>query len=453
VEFPKIPDIRFVNCPGARIAFQVFGDGPELLCVPGLYTNQHYQWDFSVTSRFFDRLASFARITEFDRRGCGLSERLSPDDLPPLEVLVSDIAAVQDAAGFGRCSVFGWMDGGAQAAVFAAFHPERVAHLILYCTSATGIADPDYPWQWSREEWAPYLAAIEEGWGTTEFLEKYLREWGSELDFDGDPRLVREAIAFYRAAGTGRSIAALERLFRETDIRGVLPSIKVPTLVLHRAEDALEQVDQARYIAKAIPNATLIELPGTASGVPWAGDQDALLEPIAQVLTGRATAARVDRVLSTVMFTDIVDSTRTASRLSDRGWGDVLGEHLARSRRSIELYHGRMVKNTGDGVLARFKGPASSVRCALEIRDSVADLGIAIRGGCHTGEVELVGDDVRGLAVHIGARVMSLAGANEVYVSSTVKDLTAGSGLRFEDVGEHELKGVPDRWRLYRATG
>jgi class 3 adenylate cyclase len=443
------PDIRFVRRPEAAIAYQVFGDGPDLLCMPGFVTNLEYQWQFALTARFFERLGSFARVAEIDRRGCGLSERVSPRDLPPMEVLIDDVCAVQDEAGFGQATVLAWADAAMQAMVFAAMHPERVGRLILFAASACGTAKPGYPWQWKEAEWESYLDEVARGWGTTEYFEELARDFLPSVA--RNPEHVRQLISFYRVGANASAAVTLERMYSRTDVRDVLPLIRVPTLLLHRVGDPVEDIGQSRYIASRIPDARLIELDGEDTGTPWAGDQSAALDAIEEFHTGRRAKLETDRILSTVMFTDIVDSTVMAAEIGDRRWSELLTESYTRSSNVIAGYGGKLVKTTGDGVVARFDGPARSVRCALEVCEAMRPLDLHVRGGCHTGEIQISGADIAGLAVHVGARIAAAARADEVLVSSTVRDLTAGSGIQFEDTGEHELKGVPDRWRLYRA--
>ncbi|HYM52387.1 MAG TPA: adenylate/guanylate cyclase domain-containing protein [Candidatus Dormibacteraeota bacterium] len=445
-----IPDIRYVRRDGVSIAYQMFGSGDvDLLCIPGFVSNLEYQWTFQPTAHFYQRLGSFARVTEVDRRGTGLSDRLSPDDLPPLEVLVEDLVAVMDDAGLGRATVFGFLDGSLQAILFAATYPQRTSALVLYGGTACGIGKPDYPWQWSREKWDKYLDRLAKGWGT----EAYLRElisW-SVPSLLKDEELVRQAISFFRFAANTSTAVALERLLSETDVRHVLSSIHVPTLVMHRTDDANEDVEGARQLARQIDGARFVELPGADSD-PYVGDSDAIVDEIEEFLTGARHVPELDRVLATVLFTDIVGSTEKAAELGDSGWLSLRDAHHERVRSQLSAFRGREIDTAGDGFLATFDGPARAVRCAQAIGSSVRALGLVIRAGCHTGEIELMGNRVGGIAVHIGARVAALAEPGEVLVSSTVKDLVAGSGLSFEDRGEHELKGVPDRWRLYSVA-
>ncbi len=385
-----------------------------------------------------------------DRRGTGLSDRFSPDAVPPLEDLVDDIAVVLDACGVDRAVVFGFEEAAAQCALFASSRPERVAGLILYAATAVGTQRPDYPWQWSDEAWSTYLAGVRDGWGTSEYARESMALFlPSHV---GDSRIERWWARFLRLAASPGSQLAMEEQLRITDIRSLLPSIGVPTLVMHRTDDAVEPVGQGRYIAGQIPGARYAELPG-ADHFPWAGDSDAIVDEIGRFLAElRDGEELTERVLATVLFTDIVASTERAAAMGDAAWTAVLARERELARREVDRFRGRFVTSTGDGLLAVFDGPARAVRCAQAIASSARLLGLEVRAGCHTGEIELLGDDVGGLAVHIGARVSALAGPSEVWASSTVKDLTAGSGLHFEDAGEHELKGVPDTWRLFRVT-
>jgi class 3 adenylate cyclase len=443
------PEIRYVRPGGVSIAYQVFGDGPDLLFVPGFVSNLEYQWEFRLTSRFFERLASFARVIELDRRGTGLSDRMSPNDLPPLEVLVQDLLAVLDAAGSKRAAVTGFLDGNFQAALFAATYPERTSALILYGSSACGLRQPDYPWAWTLEQWEEFLNDIANGWGT----EAHFREmfgWSAPSVLE-DEETLRQAMSFWRFAADTGAVLTLERLYMQTDIRRILPSIHVPTLVLHRTGDPTEEVEGARYLASQIPGARFMELPG-ADFAPWAGDQDEVLDEIEEFLTGVRRGPEPDRVLATVLFTDLVGSTEKAAQVGDRRWRELLDAHNHRVRSELIRFRGREIDTAGDSFLATFEGPARAVRCALAISEAVEGIGLQVRAGVHTGEVELMGDNIGGIAVHIGARVAALARPREVLVSSTVKDLVAGSGLDFEDRGFQPLKGVPDEWHLYAVT-
>lgn len=363
---------------------------------------------------------------------------------------MEDLLRVLDEVGSERAALAGFLDGGYHCSLFAATYPERTRALVLYGTSASGRWSPDYPWQWKPEQWDTFLAAMEAGWGTQTYADDLLRWYAPSAYEDESSR--RWWARYLWVSASPSSVVALERLYSQTDVRNVLPSIRVPTLVIHRRDDPAEPVGGARYIAREIPGAKYVELEGV-DNAPWAGDSDAIVDEMEEFLTGMRPVPEPDRVLATVVFTDIVDSTRRAAEVGDASWKRLLATHDERARLQIERHRGRYIDSTGDGLLATFDGPARAVRCAQAIRGSLRDVGLEIRAGCHTGEVELSGERVRGIAVHIGARVASLAAPSEVLVSQTVKDLVAGSGLVFEDAGEHELKGVPDRWHIYRVLG
>jgi class 3 adenylate cyclase len=314
--------------------------------------------------------------------------------------------------------------------------------------AASGAASDDYPWQWGDEEWNAYLRELADGWGTRAYAEQMVPVFQPGLA--ADEQHVTWWARFMRQSASPNSAEALERLWREIDVRPILPLIQAPTLVLHRTDDQVEVVEAGRDVAERIPGARFVELPG-GDDAPWTAAQDDVLDEVEHFLTGRRHAPDVDRVLATVLFTDIVGSTERAAELGDRRWSELLSAHHERVRGELERFRGREIDTAGDGFLATFDGPARAVRCAQAIVGSVRDLGIEVRAGVHTGEVELSDDGVRGLAVHIGARIGALAGPSEVVVSSTVRDLVAGSGLRFEDAGEHGLKGVPGSWRVFRV--
>jgi pimeloyl-ACP methyl ester carboxylesterase/class 3 adenylate cyclase len=444
-----LPETRYAKtADGLSIAYQVFGTGADLLFVPGYMSNLELNWDLPAYAGLLRRLASFSRVIALDRRGTGLSDRLSPDDQPPLEILMEDLGRVLDEVESERATVAGFLDGGYLCTLFAATHPERTRALVLYGTSASGKWSPDYPWQWKPDRWESFMGEMASGWGSQRFADDGLQWYAPSAYQDETTR--RWWARYQRLSASPGSAIALERLYSQTDVRHVLPSIRIPTLVLHRREDPAEPVEGARYIAREVPGAKYVELEGVDSP-PWAGDSSAIVDEIEEFLTGIRRAPEQDRVLSTVLFTDIVGSTEQLARIGDKPWKDLLARHDELSKAEVEQARGTFVDSTGDGVFAMFDGPARAVRCATAIGGAVRPLGIEIRAGCHTGEIELAGDAVRGIAVHIGARVAAMAGPSEVLVSSTVKDLVAGSGLTFEDAGEHELKGVPDRWHLYRV--
>ena len=444
-------EIRYARNGNVALAYEIIGDGPiDLVCLAPA-NNLEIVWENPLFARYLRRLASFARVVLMDRRGTGLSDRFSPEDLPPLEDLVDDIGVVLDAMGSKRAVLFGFSDAGSQCAMFAATRPERVVGLILYASAACGVQRPDYPWQWSEEAWQSWLKDVETRYGTAQFSQEWLPSYlPSHV---GDGRIERWMERHWRLAASPNSMLAIESVYnRHMDIRPLLPVIGIKTLVMHRTDDQIEPVGAGRYIADHIPAARFVELPG-GDHFPWAGDQDALIDEVERFMGEVLDSEEVsDRVLATVLFTDIVESTEKASMLGDMAWTALLARHDELARGEIERFRGRYINTTGDGLLATFDGPARAVRCAKAIAETSRPLGLEIRSGCHTGEVELVGDDVQGLAVHIAARVAALAGASEVWTSSTVRDLTFGSGISFEETGEHELKGVPSPWRLFRVA-
>jgi class 3 adenylate cyclase len=446
-----IPEIRFAKTGDVHIAYQVVGDGPvDLVFIHDWISNLELQWENPLHSHLLERLSSFSRLLLFDKRGSGLSDRTVDLNLFTWEVRTDDVRAVMDAAGSAQAIVFGHSDdGGTLAAFFAAAHPDRTRGLILFETRAKMLKAPDYPWGYERTGPAVWTAEREGFWGTDAYARRWLRELAPSVA--NDDRIVRWYARLLRQSASPGTEALFEQVTGTFDIRDVLPTIHVPTLVLHRADDRDIPIDAGRDLADRIPGARFVELPG-ADSYPWAGDQEPLLQEVEAFVTGSPPAATPDRVLATVLFTDVVGSTEKAVELGDAGWKQLLARHHEAVRAELERYRGREVATAGDGFLATFDGPARAVRCAQAITEAVRPLGLEVRAGVHTGEVELAGEDVRGIAVHIGARVGALAGPGEVLVSRTVKDLVAGSGLSFEDAGEHELKGVPDRWRLYRVV-
>ncbi len=446
-----VPPIRYAETPGGvHIAYQVVGDAPrDLVFVPGYFSNLRWQWELPSYARFLERLASFARLIVIDRRGTGLSDRFSPDDLPPLEDLADDLEVVLDAVGASSATLFGAEDGGAICSLFAASRPERSTALILYAM------DPGGPRIGRSEEegaalWEEVFRLVRTSWGTREFV-----RW--DTAYSAPSRLADEEFlgwfeAFIQLSASPSTAEALLRLYRQTDVRGILSTIAVPTLIIHRTEDRLIPVEFSRLVASTITGSQMVELPGDDHY--WVtGDNDAISDEIEEFITGVRHTAEHDRVLATVLFTDIVDSTAQSASMGDLAWRDIRDHHDRIVREQIARFRGREIKTMGDGFLATFDGPARGVRCAEVIAAGVRPLGIEIRAGLHTGEIALEGDDITGLGVVIAARVSAKAGPNEVLVSQTVKDLVAGSGLTFEDADEHELKGVPDRWRLYRVAG
>jgi pimeloyl-ACP methyl ester carboxylesterase len=442
------PQIRYARNGDVAIAYATLGAGPVDLVHVAASSNLEILWENPLLADFLRQLSEFSRVVVVDRRGTGLSDRYSVDDLPTLEELVDDLAAVLEDAGSDRPYLFGHSDAGSLCAMFAATRPDAVSGVILYATAARGTQAPDYPWQWTEEEWQAWLLGVRDSFGTRAWAAEVIAAFAPSLV--GDEAMLDWVARWWRLSCSPSALLAQERAFRDTDIRSLLPAIAVPTLVLHRRDDMVEPVGQARYLAGEIPRAELVELPG-ADHWPWAGDRRSVVAEIERFVrtVGRSETGVFDRVLATILFTDIVDSTARAADLGDSTWRVRRERHDRIVRSQISRYRGREVKTMGDGFLAIFDGPARGVTCAAEIVRSVASLDLQLRCGVHTGEVELDGDDVSGLAVAVGARIGALAQPGEVLVSGTVKDLVVGSDLAFADRGEHELKGVPGAWRLH----
>jgi class 3 adenylate cyclase len=429
-----------------NIAYQVVGDenaALDLVFVPGWVSHVEYMWEDPRIGHYLRRLASISRLIVFDKRGTGLSDRAV--ELPTLEQRMDDVRAVMDAVGSERAAVFGVSEGGPMCALFAATYPERASALVMYGTYAKRIWSPDYPWAPTPEQRQQFFDAIERGWGGVVDLATLAP---SVAD---DPGFQRSWATYLRMGASPGAALALARMNTQIDIRHVLPTIRVPTLILHRTGDLDAQVEGGRYLATQVPGAKYVELPGD-DHLWWAGDIDAVLDEVEEFLTGVPRGADFDRMLATVLLTDIVGSTEQAVELGDRRWRELLEAYYALVRRELERFRGREVDTAGDGFLTTFDGPARAIRCACAISSAAGRLGLQVKAGLHTGECEMAGDKVRGIAVHTGARVAGEAGPGEVLVSSTVKDLVAGSGIRFEDRGIHTLKGVPGEWRLFAVS-
>ncbi|HYE91195.1 MAG TPA: adenylate/guanylate cyclase domain-containing protein [Terriglobales bacterium] len=442
----RVPETRYAKSGGVHIAYQVAGDGPvDLVFVHGWISHIEHLWEEPSVARFLGRLASFSRLILLDKRGTGLSDPVPLDQLPTLDERMDDVRAVMDAVGAQRAALLGTSEAGALHLLFAATYPERTAALILLNSYARLAWSEDYPFGIREDDADALLRGIADGWGTGVAFEALVAS-------QSDNQSMRSWWARYQrlAASPGAAVTLLRRAF-DTDARAVLPSIGVPTLILHRAGDPFTGIAHGRYLAERIPRAKYVELSGH-DHLFFAEDAQQLLAEIQEFLTGAREASEPDRVLATVLFADIVDSTAQAARLGDRRWRDVLGAYYEVVRAELSRFRGREIDTAGDGMFASFDGPARAIRCADAIAAATPRLGIHVRIGLHTGECEVIGDKVGGIAVHIGARVAALAGANEVLVSSTVKDLVAGSGLRFEDRGIHPLKGVPGEWRLYAVA-
>jgi pimeloyl-ACP methyl ester carboxylesterase len=441
---PEAPRTRYALSGDAHIAYQVFGEGDlDLVFVPGFVSNIEHYWEMPRVPDVLERLGSFARVVMFDKRGTGLSDPVAGP--PPLEQRMDDMQAVMDAVGVERAALFGISEGGPASVLFAATYPDRTSALVLYGSTPRFRTDSDISWGVPDEAVEALLAETSARWGDGALLHLFAPAAAD------DPGMEEVWGRFQRASASPAMARAVVAALFEIDVRDVLATIRVPTLILHRKGDLIAPVEGARLTAERIPDARLVEFEGT-DHVPFTGDFDPVLDEMEEFLTGTRQARPLDRVLATVMFTDIVDSTRRAADAGDRRWRELIERHDELTRRQLDRFRGQEVKTLGDGFLATFDGPARAIECACAIRDGVGPHGLEVRAGLHTGECELYGDDVRGMAVNIGARVGALAGANEVLVSSTVKDLVVGADLQFTERGEHQLKGVPGKWRLYAAA-
>jgi pimeloyl-ACP methyl ester carboxylesterase len=442
-----IPETRYAKSGDVHIAYQVLGEGPlDLVFVPGFVSNIEALWTGSLPAAFFRRLASFSRLILFDKRGTGMSDRGS--QIFTLEQRMEDVHAVMDAAGSERAALFGLSEGGPMSFLFAASYPQRTHALILYGSYAKRSWARDYPWGWTDDRWNAVLAKIERNWGTPQGVD--LNMWAPSIA--SDETLAAAATAYFRASASPGAVLAVMKMNREIDVRDILPSVRVPTLILHRVADRTIDIGHARYMAERIPAAKLVELPGV-DHIPWVGDTELLVQEVEEFLTGERHAAESERVLATVQFTDIVQSTERAAALGDRSWKQLLQGFQSLVRQELSRFRGREIDTAGDGFLAAFDGPARAIRCAAAVREGARAQGIEIRAGVHTGECEIIGEKLGGIAVHIGSRVAGKAEPGEIIVSQTVKDLVAGSGMTFAERGTHALKGVPGDWRLYAYVG
>ena len=435
----ETPDVRYARSGDVSIAYQVVGEGPvDLLFVPFM-VNLVWAWEQPIFVDFCRQASSFSRLILFDKRGTGVSDR--PREMPTLETRMDDIRAVMDDAGSDRAVLLGaGSPGGQLCALFAATYPERVTALVLHNTWPRVVSAPDYPFGQPVEEWHRRVREARLNWGTREYQKAELRRYLPS--FADDPAFEQWHVMHERLAASPGAAAWFMRVLMETDIREMLPAISVPTLILYHER----WKDGCAYMAERIPNAELVEL--TLPDVSTWTDPRVLEHLQRFVGEGRVDAAP-ERVLTTVLFTDIVDSTRRAAELGDTGWRSLLERHDALFRRALNRHRGREVKHTGDGFMATFDGPARAIRCAASVAEAMSSLGLEVRAGLHTGELEVMNGDIGGLAVHIAARVMDRAEPCEVLVSSTVKDLVVGSGIDFRDRGAHQLRGVPGQWRLF----
>jgi pimeloyl-ACP methyl ester carboxylesterase/DNA-binding winged helix-turn-helix (wHTH) protein len=438
------PETMYALSGDVNIAYQVIGEGPlDLVFVMGWVSHLEYFWREPSFARFLLRLASFARLILFDKRGTGLSDRVPINELPTLETRMDDVRAVMDAVGSDRAALCGVSEGGPMCSLFAATYPEKTLALVMIGTYAKRIRDADYPWAPTTEERQHFFEELKQHWGGPVGLEERAPSVANDPQF-------REWWATYLRMGASPGAAlALTQMNAEIDVRQVLPSIRVPTLVIHRSEDLCLKVEEGRYVAERIPGSKYVELPGQ-DHLPFVGDQDAILNEVEGFLNGVVRhTLELDRVLATVLFTNIVDSQEQAARLGESRWAEVLERLRVQVHKEIEWYRGREIDMVGDRPLAIFDGPARAIRCACAISEYAARLGVAMRAGLHTGECDMVSGQVGGIAPEIGLQVANLATGDEVLVSSTVKDLVAGSGIRFEDRGAHQLAGVPGEWRLF----
>lgn len=438
------PETHYTTSGGVNIAYQVLGNRPrDLILVPGWMSNIEVFWDEPAVARFLRRLASFSRLILFDKRGTGLSDRVA--EVPDLETRMDDLRAVMDAVGSEHATLCGYSEGGVMCILFAATYPERTTSLITIGSFARQKPAPGYPWGRTEEEQAQFLSVIQKDWGGPVGLD--LRA----PSLAPDDRVRQWWARFLRMSASPAAALALTRMNRDIDVRHILPAIHVPTLLLHAIGDKVIGAGASRYMAERIAGAKFVELPSD-DHLPWGADADAILDEIEEFLTGSRHGPEPDRILATILFTDIVGSTDRAAALGDHRWRDVLEAFYSVVRHALPRFRGVEVGTAGDGVLATFDGPARGIRCARSIIDAVPPLGVEVRTGLHTGECEVIDDNVGGIAVHTAARVSSLAEPGEILVSHTVKDLVAGSGIRFESRGIHKLKGVPGEWPLFAAT-
>jgi len=437
-----VPETHYARTTdGVHIAYQVVGDGPpDIVYANSFMSHVEVSWEYRPAARFYERMAAFSRLVLFDRRGTGLSDPIIEHFT--MEDRLDDISAVMGAVGLDRAVLLGSSEGATACAHFAALHPDRVSALILFSPTVVGVADDECPWAWSQEFYDLFLDTLDEAWATGAGLELV------NPSIAEDPDARAWYARYFRLSASPSLVRTLLRYNVEVDIRALLPTIEVPTLVLHRTDEIWLNVEYGRYAAKRIPGARLVELSG-ADHYIWEPNSDAVVEEIEEFVTGVRRGREPERSLTTLVFTDIVGSTDRALKLGDERWRQLLDRHEAVVHRQVARFDGRLVKTTGDGALATFERPARAIRFALAIREAMRGLGLEVRAGVHTGEVELRGDDIGGIAVHVAARVAATARPGEVLVSRTVADLIAGSEIQLTDQGQHDLRGIPERWRLF----
>ena len=440
-----LPKTKYARSGDIRIAYQITGEGPfDVVWAPGTMSHLDLDWELPRRALFFERFSKFCRLIRFDKRGTGLSDR--PVTMATLEERTDDIRAVMDDVGIKSANIFGVSEGGSMACLFAATYPERVDSLLIWGAQARWVACEDHPWAQTREEHNEMLAMVQDDWPSTEYI------IGPGAGMGDAPAAAVEAVARYmRAAASPSAVYAYEVMNGQIDTRPILPSIQARTLVLNRTGDPCAHVEAARDMASRIPGAKFKEYPGNSHSI-MLDDMETVLADIYEFITGERPIDTADRFLATVLFFDIAGSTERAAALGDTAWRNLLNSYYAVVRKELARYRGKETNTTGDSFLATFDGPARAVRCALAVTLAVRQLGIEVRAGVHIGECELMGDNIGGIAVHAGARIMAKAEPGSVIVSSTVKDLVAGSGLNFQDLGVHQLKGVPGEWKLFSAT-
>jgi pimeloyl-ACP methyl ester carboxylesterase len=440
-----LPKTRYARSNDVCIAYQVSGGGPvDVVLAPGTMSHLDLDWEIPNRALFFERFGKFCRLIRFDKRGTGLSDR--PLKMATLEERTDDIRAVMDDVGIERAHLFGVSEGGSMASLFAATYPQRTQSLVIWGAQARWVATPDHPWGQTRAEHDDMLRMVQDDWPSIE----YITGPGAGLGKNADPAYVEAVARYMRAAASPSAVRAYEVMNGEIDTRPILPAIHAPTLVMNRAGDPCANVHAARDMAARIPGARFVEYPGDSHSMMLA-DMETILAGIQEFVTGERPAETFDRILATVLFLDVAASTERATQLGDAAWRDVLNAYYGIVRKELARFRGRETNNAGDGFLATFDGPARAVRCALAIAGAVKQLGIDVRAGVHTGECEVMGDNVGGIAVHTGARIMAQAAPGGVLVSGTVKDLVSGSGIGFADAGVHALKGIPGEWRLHAA--
>lgn len=438
--------IHYARSGGVHIAYQVLGtSGPDLVLVPGWVSNIEAFWDHPLMARFLGRLASFSRLILFDKRGTGLSDRVSDDQLPTLEERMDDVRAVMDAVGSERAALFGYSEGGPMSILFAASHPVRTTALACYGTYAKREWSVDYQWAPTQEERERWLEMLDKEWGGVTDLRQLAPSVADDRDFQA------WWSSFLRRSASPSAAIALGRMNTKIDVRDVLGAVRVPTVIMHRRGDRDSHIEEGRFIAGRIPGARFIELSGE-DHLPWIGDVDSIVTHVRELVVGSTPPPFVDRILTTVLLVDVVDSTRHAASVGDQSWTVTMQSLFTLAKSAIDRFRGELIKTTGDGVLAIFDGPARAAQCGCALRNAARDLGIELRVGLHTGEVERTNADVSGIAVHVTARIMDRAGPGQVLGSSTVRDLVSGSGLAFEDCGSFRLRGIQRDWQLFSIS-